>query len=148
MPVYEIWKKYGDWKDIETEGRALIKKNLTEAGILKKDAESVAKRPSLFVFYPGVIQDFRKYLILAVKEGKIRLDISQSTQKRGIHIDFINAEPVGFQATKVANSEPKIEPTNNFYVSFDIEEIMKKLETAGNWDEKIDGSITTMCPTL
>lgn len=154
--TYNIWKTYHRLGDLPQDLSRKYKKQLVDWGVVNENVAKNVLRSGRgsrgFAYFTySVEQNFQHYLMLAIENGQVTQDKNTNKRSRGIRITHVTNAPIGFegyktQDPKTGKMSSKEIPVSRYYVSFDIEDILSKLERGQNYDKKRDGRLTTMTP--
>lgn len=142
--MFEVWKKTNKWGGISSGDQQYLKTIFT-----KKQIESIIGRDQFVLMDESIISDPIANIKEMVKSGEILVDTSGEKEKKyGIKIKYnFNHNKSGYLYNRNDLENPNI--LSKIYVTFDVDKIFKKMleNNNYNWDEKLDGTVTTLSPT-
>lgn len=142
--MFEVWKTTNKWGGIPLQDQGSLKKIFT-----RKQIESLIKRDEFVLMDNSIFSDPIKTTKNLIENGKITITtFGESEKKYAIIINYdLHPEQSGFLYKRTDLENPNI--LSKIYVTFDVDIIFKKMleHNNYNWDENIDGSVTTLTPT-
>jgi hypothetical protein len=146
--MFEAWKKTAKWGGLSEEEKENLKKVLPRTQI-----EGLLKRKEFVLIDHHISSDPIDIVNEIIHQGTPIFDVSgQSQNIYGIKITYDLSPRVSGELYKRPDNEEELGAPSvltKIYISFDINDIVKKMTTEGKnkWDIKKDGVITTLTPT-